>query len=273
VADTTQVLHRGQLVSQGAMQFLKLLFWRVALAVLLWIIWQQLANYLGPDTLPQPSDVFRRLWVITRSGEIIHMTLVTMGEVVGGLLVGGGLGIFLPFVLSLSPRATRAIEPFLKIAMGIPKLALSPIIILWFGVGFSSKVALIALMVFFMIFVSTFAGIRSVDGRLLLMCRILGARPVQLLKEVVWNTALPFIFAALKTALPWAINAAIVAEFLASEAGLGYYIHHSYNSADTVGAFAGVVAATLIMVVIDILFVAIQARSLLWRAVDTQAVH
>lgn len=273
MAETTQLLHRDELLSQGVTQFLKLLGWRIALAAFLWLVWQQLAIHLGPDTLPQPSDVFRRLWVITRSGEIVHMTLVTMAEVVGGLLVGGGLGIFLPFLLSLSPRATRAIEPFLKIAMGIPKLALSPIIILWFGVGFSSKVALIALMVFFMIFVSTFAGIRSVDGKLLLMCRILGARPVQLLKEVVWNTALPFIFAAMKTALPWAINAAIVAEFLASEAGLGYYIHHSYNSADTVGAFAGVVAVTLIMVVIDILFVAIQAKSLLWRAVDTQAVH
>jgi NitT/TauT family transport system permease protein len=273
VADTTQMLHRDQILSQDAAKLLQLIFWRIALAVFLWAVWQQLAGHLGPDTLPQPSEVFRRLWAIIKSGEIVHMTFVTMAEVAGGLLVGGGLGIFLPFLLSLSPRATRAIEPFLKIAMGIPKLALSPIIILWFGVGFSSKVALIALMVFFMIFVSTFAGIRSVDGKLLMMCRILGARPVQLLKEVVWNTALPFIFAALKTALPWAINAAIVAEFLASEAGLGYYIHHSYNSADTVGAFAGVLAVTLIMVIIDILFVAIQARSLLWRAVDTQAIH
>lgn len=126
MADTTQVLHRDELFSQSVTQFLRLLGWRLTLAAVLWLIWQQLATYLGPDTLPQPSDVFRRLWVITKSGEIVHMTLVTMVEVVGGLLVGGGLGILLPFVLSLSPRATRAIEPMLKIAMGIPKLALSP---------------------------------------------------------------------------------------------------------------------------------------------------
>jgi NitT/TauT family transport system permease protein len=273
VITAIQTLGKEVAVSPAAAHVLKLLGARLGVAVILWALWDQAAQYLGPDILPAPSAVFARLWIITRSGEVIHMIGVTMAEVAGGLLLGGGLGILLPFVLSLSPRATRAIEPLVRIAMGIPKLALSPIIILWFGIGFASKVVLVALMVFFMIFVSTFAGIRSVDRRLLLMCRILGARPVHLLKEIVWNSAVPLIFAAFKTALPWAINAAIVAEFLAADAGLGYYIRDSYDSADTVGAFAGVVAATLLMVIVDILFMSIQARSLQWRSVDTEAIH
>jgi len=251
----------------------KLFAARAALLVILLLGWHWLSIRLGPFVLPDLLEVARRLLEICASGELLSMSAITLGEVAGGLILGGGLGILLPFLVSRSPRLARTVEPFIKMTMGVPKLALSPIIILWFGIGLFSKIVLIALMVFFMIFVSTFAGIRSADIKLMSMCRILGANQTRLTREILWYSALPFIMAAIKTALPWAINAAIVAEFLAADAGLGYYIRHAYDSADTVGAFAGVVAVTILMVLIDFGFSAFQKYMLRWRQVDVHAVH
>lgn len=235
--------------------------------------WQLLSNRVGPYALSQPADVFARLVELATSGELFQMTATTLSVVLLGLCFGGGLGIGLPFLLSLSPRLTRTIEPIVKVLMGVPKLALSPIIILWFGIGIEAKVVLVSLMVFFMLFVSTFAGIRSVDVKLLMMGRILGAPAGRLIREVLWNSALPFVMAALKTAIPWAINAAIVAEFLASDSGLGHYIHSSYDSADMAGAISGVVAVTVLMVLIDFAFAGLQRFLLRWQPVDTRAIY
>lgn len=251
----------------------KLYATRAGLFVVLLLVWHWLSVEAGPYVFPDLVDVCRRLIDITLSGELLSMTIVTLSEVGGGLIIGGGLGILLPFLISRSPRLVRTVEPFIKMTMGVPKLALSPIIILWFGIGLFSKVVLIALMVFFMIFVSTLAGIKSADIKLMSMCRILGANPSRLIRDILWYSALPYIMAAIKTALPWAINAAIVAEFLAADAGLGYYIRHAYDSADTVGAFAGVVAVTVVMVVVDFGFSAFQKHMLRWRQVDVHAVH
>jgi NitT/TauT family transport system permease protein len=130
-----------------------------------------------------------------------------------GFVIGCTCGIALPFLLRLSPRATEAVEPFIMASQGIPKYALTPWLILWFGIGDAPKAIVVTLFVFYITFITVFAGVRSVDQRLVNMARILGASERTIARKVIWISLLPFFFTGLKIALPRAVSAAIVGEF------------------------------------------------------------
>jgi NitT/TauT family transport system permease protein len=149
--------------------------------------------------------------------------------------------------------------------MGVPKLALAPLLILWFGIGVLSKVVFVAAVVFFFLFFNTLAGVRSIDPRLAAAVRVLGAREWTVTWEVAWHTALPYVFTGLKVALPRAISAAVVGEFIAADRGLGYYINNARAMADTAGLFTGVALVTLLVLALDAALERLQARSLGWR--------
>lgn len=232
----------------------------------------EIGSRLLPDLVAGPAATSLRLAEIVRSGEILPMLRATVLATLGGLGIGAGLGVVLPFLIQISPRMSAVAEPFARAAVGIPKLALSPILILWFGIGLSSKVVLVALMTFFMVFVATFAGIRSVGPNLIRTVSIFGAGSLEIAREVYLHSAQPFVWAALRAALPWAINAALVGEFLASEEGIGHYIHHSYNVADITGVYAGIVVTVGLVLVADWGLNVLQRRSLQWRPVDAETV-
>ena len=104
-------------------------------------------------------------------------------------------------------------------------------------------------------FIAVFAGIRNVDRRLINMARVVGASEAMISREVIWNSLLPFFFAALKIALPRAVSAAIIGEFLVGNEGLGYLIEYSRQNFDTIGVFAGIVVATALVLVINAVLV------------------
>ena len=155
-------------------------------------------------------------------------------------------------------------------SVGIPKYALVPLFILWFGIDDAPKLWLVGLLVFYPIFIAVFAGIRNVDRRLIDMARVVGASEAMISREVIWNSLLPFFFAALKIALPRAISAAIIGEFLVGNEGLGYLIEYSRQNFDTVGVFAGIVVATALVLVINALLAAVDRRFNAWRPVDRE---
>jgi NitT/TauT family transport system permease protein len=237
---------------------------RAAVAIALIIGWE-LASRAKPELIAGPAQAAMRLFELAVSGEMIAMVTITLVETLGGLAIGAGLGLVLPFLVQMSPRLTAVIAPFAQAAVGIPKLALSPILILWFGIGVTGKIVLVALMTFFMVFVATFAGIRSVGPSLIRTVAVFGAGKVEIAREVFWHAAQPFVWAALRAALPWAINAALVGEFLAAEQGIGFYIHHSYNIADMTGVYAGILLTAVLVVLADALLGAVQRRALAWQ--------
>jgi NitT/TauT family transport system permease protein len=122
--------------------------------------------------------------------------------------------------------------------------------------------------VFFIMFVSCSAGLRSVDGRLVSMARILGAPPLTMIRTIYWPSILPFVLTGTKLSLPRAIGATIVAEFLISDRGLGYMIENARQQADSTGVFAGIVAVTLLVLVIDIGLQKACAGALSWQPID-----
>jgi NitT/TauT family transport system permease protein len=241
---------------------------RFALAALLLLAWKIGADFAGPLYMADPVKVFQRIAADTASGVLIRHTYVTLRLSLIGFAIGCTAGVALPFILRRMPRLTAAIEPYIMASVGIPKYALVPLFILWFGIDDAPKLWLVGLLVFYVVFIAVFAGIRSVDARLINMARIAGAGEAMIAREVVWNSLLPFFFAALKIALPRAVSAAIIGEFLVGNEGLGYLIEHSRQNVDTTGVFAGIVVATALVLVINVLLAAADRRINAWRPID-----
>jgi len=238
---------------------------RIALGIALVAAWELTHRALGADTFSSLADIGRRIAEIAGNGTLWKHARVTLVEAAAGMALGGGLGAVLPFALRLAPRLERAIDPYIAAAMGVPKLALAPLLILWFGIGLASKVVFVAAVVFFLVFFSTTTGLRSADAKLLAMTRVWGASRALQMRAVLLPAAMPHLLASLKVAVPRAISAAVVGEFIAADAGLGYYVHHSQAQADTVGIFAGVLVVTVVVVVANAALERIQTRTLAWR--------
>jgi len=241
---------------------------RIGLAVALLGAWKLGADAAGPLYAADPSQVLQRVISDILSGSLVRHVYVTLRLSATGFAVGCAFGVALPFLLRRMPRLTNAVEPYIMASVGVPKYALVPLFILWFGIDDAPKLWLVGLLVFYPIFIAVFAGIRNVDRRLISMARVLGASEAAISREVIWNSLLPFLFAALKIALPRAVSAAIIGEFLVGNEGLGYMIEYSRQNLDTTGVFAGILIATALVLVINALLLQIDRRLNAWRPVD-----
>jgi len=241
---------------------------RIGLAVALLAAWKFGADAVGPLYAADPIKVFQRIVSDTLSGGLLRHVYVTLRLSAIGFAIGCAFGIALPFLLRRMPRLTRAVEPYIMASVGVPKYALVPLFILWFGIDDAPKLWLVGLLVFYPIFIAVFAGIRNVDRRLIDMARVVGASEAAISREVTWNSLLPFFFAALKIALPRAISAAIIGEFLVGNEGLGYMIEYSRQNFDTTGVFTGVVVAMALVLAINAALVRIDRRLNAWRPVE-----
>ena len=160
---------------------------RLALAIVLVLAWQFGADRLGPLVLPPPGVVLDRIVEIAASGELLRDTAATLALSAVGFALGAAAGVMLPFLLRLSPRLTAALEPYIMMTVGVPKYAMMPLFILWFGIDQAPKLVLVGVLVFYVVFIAVFAGIRAVDRRLVAMARIVGAGETRIAREVVWN--------------------------------------------------------------------------------------
>jgi len=246
---------------------------RLAFAVLLLWAWQWAADTFGLIFFAPPLAVLGRLYDMTISGEMVQDIWATLRVSAIGFVIALIAGLVLPFLLRLSQRVTDAVEPYVLWSQGIPKYALAPWLILWFGIGDTPKIVIVVLMVFYVIFITTFAGIRAVDRRLINMARVMGASETVISREVIWKALQPFFYAGLKVALPRAVGATIVGEFLVSSQGVGYYIEHSRELSDTVGVFAGIVVATALVLIINMIVERLERIALAWRPMDRDMVH
>ncbi|MEQ8348787.1 MAG: ABC transporter permease [Sneathiellaceae bacterium] len=260
----------GRAAAASARRRRQLLLGRLALAAALLLGWDLLFRYLGPVYMAPPLAVLVRLAELAGNGQLLADLSVTLQACIAGFALGTAGGAALPLLLRLSPRLTRAVEPYVMASMGVPVFTLVPLLILWFGIDLLPKIIITAVMVFYIVFVGTFAGLRAIDGRLVAMARLVGASGTRVAREIYWNGILPYLFASLKLALPRALSATIVAEFLVADAGLGFYIENSRQQADTVGVFAGIVMVVALVLGADALLKLWERRALRWRPVDRQ---
>jgi NitT/TauT family transport system permease protein len=241
---------------------------QLALAIAFLLAWEWGARAFGMLFFAPPLATAERIVEMAGNGKLVTDIAATMRVSALGFVIGCTCGVLLPFLLRLSPRATDAIEPFIMASQGIPKYALTPWLILWFGIGDAPKTIVVTLFVFYIVFITVFAGVRSVDQRLINMARVIGASERTIARKVIWISLLPFFFTGLKVALPRAVSAAIVGEFLVATEGVGFSIERARQLSDTTGVFAGIVVAVTLVLVINAVVNALERRALKWRPTD-----
>jgi sulfonate transport system permease protein len=196
--------------------------WIVPLAIVL--IWQVacVTGFVPARVLPAPSDVALAGWKLLLSGELARNILVSFWRAGAGFLIGGGIGFAFGLTNGLSQLSSQLTDTTLQMVRNIPHLALIPLVILWFGIDESGKLFLVALGVFFPIYLNTLHGVRSVDPQLIEMGRVYGMSDRELFRRVIFPGALPSIFVGLRFALGIMWLTLIVAETIAASSGLGY---------------------------------------------------
>jgi sulfonate transport system permease protein len=196
--------------------------WALPIGIIL--AWQMLsaAGLIPSRVLPAPTEVLAAGWKLLKSGELPRNIWVSFWRAIVGFAIGGGVGFAFGLANGLSRRSERVFDSTLQMVRNIPHLALIPLVILWFGIDEEAKIFLVALGVFFPIYINTQHGIRSVDSQLVEMGRIYGMSPATLFRRVILPGALPSIFVGLRYALGIMWLTLIVAETIAASSGIGY---------------------------------------------------
>jgi NitT/TauT family transport system permease protein len=233
--------------------------------VVLFAIWQTLSMWLGVYWVGSPWNVVVRLFAGVMNGIILYHASFTLAEALIGFVLGAAPAILLPFLLRRLPIVTAILDPFMVGGYGAPKLALAPLFILWFGIGIESKIALVAITVFFIVYFSALAGVRALDTKLVQMAQVAGANERDVARHIVFPGAVPYIFTGFRIAMPYSIGGAVVAEIISSNRGLGYLIQLSAMNFDTTGVFVALVAVTIIVFVLNGVVNFSERRLLRWR--------
>ncbi|HEX7055534.1 MAG TPA: ABC transporter permease [Burkholderiales bacterium] len=233
--------------------------------VLILVVWELgSGTFIDPLFFSKPSTILQRLIEGFRDGSLTEHTYATLYEIFGGYLLGVIIGGTLGYLSGVSPRFSSYTEPYVLLLNAVPKVAIAPIIVVWFGIGLTSKVVLASLMVFFVVFFNVFLGIRSINVDYLHLARIMGASRRQVIWSVVLPSIAPFTLTALKQGVVFAVIGAIIAEFIAAARGVGYYIQMASGMFDTAGVFAGVLILLAVVVVATGVFSLIEKRYLRW---------
>jgi len=222
-------------------------FDRLIVLLILLAAWQGGSLWLGNYWLSSPWGVASRFVASLLDGELIFHASYTIDEALIGCAIGGAPAVLLPFMLRKQPIVVAILDPFMVGGYGAPKLAFAPLFILWFGIGIESKIALVAAVVFFIVYFSTLSGVRALDAKLVQMAQLVGASERQVGRHIVFPGAVPSIFAGFRIAVPYAIGAAVIAELISSNRGLGYLVQTGAMNFDTTQVFVAIFAATVIV--------------------------
>ena len=246
-----------------------MVLWQTALGIAILFMWQGVSGRLVDNFfISNPIDVGRRLAGWTLDGSIfMHLWATVYATSVGfaiGAVLGAGLGIW----LGVSPFASRLLNPYLNALNALPKVALAPLFVLWFGLGIESKIALAAVLVLFLVFLNTFAGVRQVDQDLIDGARLMRATRTQVITKVIVPSALSWLFAGLRVSVPYALIGAVLGEMIASNRGLGYLVQFSGAQFDTAGVFAVLIVIALLAMALNFVVDIVQNRMERWRIVS-----
>jgi NitT/TauT family transport system permease protein len=210
--------------------------------------WELLANTLKVPTwiLPAPSTIFAA--AIKWAPELAHNSWVTLRETVVGFLLAIVLSLPLAILIGLNPLARKLLYPMLLGLQSVPKVAVAPLVILWFGLSEWPKIIVVVLVCFFPILVNMVAGLEAVPKTMLDLMRSLGASPHTVFRRLRVPVALPHFFTGCKVAVTFAVIGAVISEFVAAQDGLGYLILISTAQSQTPLAFAAIALLTVLSI-------------------------
>jgi NitT/TauT family transport system permease protein len=242
---------------------------RLALVVVLLALWEIAADrWIDITFISRPSDIVGRLGDWIADGSLWTNTRITVQEIVYGFLLGAAAGVLVGFVLASLNFVYRVLDPFMMALYAIPKVALAPLFIVWFGIGMHMKVLLAAATVFFLVFINTAAGVREVDRGLVDAVRLMGGGRWHVIRKVVVPSSMTGVLTGLKVAVPYALIGTVIGELVASNKGLGYLINDAAAQFDTAGVFATLFVLSIIAGVLNVIVNLIGKRVNRWKPLD-----
>ncbi|GAA0823303.1 ABC transporter permease [Streptosporangium amethystogenes subsp. fukuiense] len=230
------------------------------------LAWEFLVQPLGIDeyVLPRPSQIVASLTTQLADGLFWSHLLVTLQESLLGFVIGVGAAMLLGTLISQVRLAERTLMPYIVAFQTVPKVALAPLFVVWFGFGMTSKVVMAAVISFFPMLVNVIEGLRSADADRIQMLTVFGAGRFQVFRMVRLPSALPFIFAGLDIGIVFAILGAVVGEFIGAKEGLGYLLLQTNYNFDISGMFAVLVVLSVLGLIAHSLIRFAQRRFAFW---------
>ena len=248
---------------------LKLNLLRILIICGFLVLWEFASGrFIAPFFVSAPSAIFRRLsgWIM--SGDIFYHLGITATEALAGLLLGSVFGITVGTILGRRPFLAKLLDPIITTFYSLPKVALAPLFILWIGIGIDMKITFTAAIVFFLVFLNTYTGVRNVSRELVSILYLMGANEMQVLRRVVLPSAITWVFAGLRISVPYSLIGAIVGELMASNKGLGALLIRAQGEFDTAGVFAALVAIMALAVVFNMAVRILERRLMPWQNAD-----
>jgi NitT/TauT family transport system permease protein len=243
----------------------------LGLGVVILLAWELATRLFAIPAIivPAPTAVLRALWEGIQSGDLLANFWVTFAEVLLGFIGGAVIGLACGIVIGLFPFLERVVYPYIVAFQTVPKVAIAPIIVIWFGYGMSSKVVITATIAFFPVLANTIVGLRAAPRDQVELMVAFTASRWQIFRMVRWPQALPFIFVGLDVAIVLAVIGAIVGEFVGAQSGLGYLILQRDFNLDMAGVFAILLILSALGFGLHSLIMAVQRRVVFW--VDNRA--
>src|SRR5215216_6176030 len=231
------------------------------------VVWQALsmAGIVAARVLPAPTAVARAGWELLTVGTLITDVAISARRALLGFIIGGGVGFVLGLVNGFFPWGARLLDSSVQMGRNIPHLALIPLVILWFGIGETARLFLVAIGVAFPIYINTYHGVRSVDAGLIEMSKTYGLTTWQLFRQVILPGALPSILIGVRYALGIMWLTLIVAETISASSGIGYMTMNAREFLQTDIVLLGIIVYALLGKLADVLTRWIERRALSWH--------
>jgi NitT/TauT family transport system permease protein len=232
---------------------LDILGWRILLLAGFLLIWELAVRQGWMDRffVSQPSLLLRQTWTWVGSGYILRHLWVTMEEMLLGFLAGTLLGVLIGFLFAFMPKLARVFDPLMVLLNALPRVVLAPLFVLWFGLGLLSKVVMAVSLVFFVVFFSTYTGLREVDRDIVNNARILGGSRRQLIQHVYIPSAMTWTFSSLRTSVGFALIGAVVGEYLGASEGMGWVIAYAEAQFNSTQVIAGLIVLMAVVAMMD----------------------
>lgn len=240
----------------GGVFFAVLVLWHLAVTVL----------KVSELIFPGPVQVARSVQLLFSSGEVWPHLWVTLYEILAGFAIGAAAGFVLGAAIGQSPLLEAVLYPYVVAFQTVPKVAVAPLFVLWFGFDSLSKVVITATIVFFPVVANTIVGLRSAPREQIDLMRAFTASQWQVFRMVRLPQALPYVFAGLDIGIVLAVIGAIVGEFVGAQAGLGYLILQRNFSMDAAGMFAILIVLSAIGLVLHAFMNALARRVIFWSS-------
>lgn len=234
------------------------------------MLWEYASDRWVPKLMvSKPSEIGATIRKWLMDGTFAKNLWVTIQATAGGFLLGAGAGMALGFATGAWKRLGEVLQPIVTAFYTLPRLALAPLFLLWFGLGMEFRIMFSATIVFFLVYYNTYFGVREVSSELISAVRIMGANQFQVAVRVIIPSALVWVAAGLKISVPYALVGVVVAEMLASDQGMGYLLSRGASQFSASQSFAAIFGLLVVALVVDWIITRITNHALRWKNAGT----